>query len=238
MKTIYFVKFKIPSKLTESMRYANPLQIRLPLMLLIVFVLSACKKKTDLPDEKSTIEIQGISYPTIKIGTQIWTVSNFKGNGGVSSEEGHTILDGQKVYSIHEARNIQLPEGWRLPTKADFEKLIRYIGETNEPTVYGSSFSELEIRPEFLMKLLAKDKWPSVNATNLSGFNIVPLIEDDSYPAEHIIATDIWCADAGRCHFDVSMLMNTLETLSGVLFYSSAGEGAGDRKAIRFVKDI
>lgn len=237
MKIIYLVKFKIPSKLTESMRYAHPLQIRLPLMLLIVLVFSACKKKTDLPDEKSTIEIQGRNYPTVEIGTQIWTVSNFKGNGGVSSEEGHIILDGKKVYSIHEARNVHLPEGWRLPTKADFGKLIRHIGETNQPTVYGSSFSELEIRSEFMMKLLAKDKWPSVTSSNLSGFSLTPLIEDHSVPTEHILATDIWCADPGRCHFSVSMLMNLPKAISGVLFYSANGKDIGDRNAVRFVSD-
>lgn len=204
----------------------------------IILTVSACKKKTDpLREENKSVEIQSVAYPTTEIGKQTWTTKNFEGNGGVSTEEGHTILDGQNVYTIDVAKSLSLPSGWRVPTKADFEKLIRYIGETNPQMEYNSTLSELEVGSEFVLKLLAKNKWPSVSSNNLTGFNVIPLIEDNSYPAEHIIGSDFWCADVGRCHFDISMLINQPGTLSGMLFHNSADNSLGDRKAIRFVRD-
>lgn len=70
-------------------------------------------------------------YRTCQIGDKIWFAENFK-----HADQDHGIwLEGTmaanknygRLYTSFEARCLQAPDGWRLPTIEDFEDLVAYI---------------------------------------------------------------------------------------------------------------
>ena len=156
----------------------------------LVFILTAvgCKKNEPLPpppDNGTVTDIDGNTYKTIKIGTQVWMAENLKTtryrNGEaiqlVIGEIGWSILNTSKSpaytysefaaanatvfghlynwYAVNDSRNIA-PAGWHIPSDAEWTTLIDYLGGKNTTT--GN-------------KLKADTTWNSPNnGTNSSGF--------------------------------------------------------------------
>ena len=66
------------------------------------------------------------SPKTVKIGDQVWTAENLDiddGGEGIRHNDGHTYYTWDAAMRVASTL-----EGWHLPTKAEFEKLLRYCG--------------------------------------------------------------------------------------------------------------
>ncbi|MES2111541.1 MAG: FISUMP domain-containing protein [Bacteroidota bacterium] len=142
--------------------------------LLLTFILfggifiSSCGSKSKDPKPKedpNSVTINGTVYPTVAIGSQIWTTINYKGPGGYSTPE--RIAYGS-YFRRSEALKIQLPSGWRLPSIGDFNKL--YSSFTHEKDSRGNYIS---ISGKSAT-LCAVTGWKSNSGTNISGFNALP----------------------------------------------------------------
>jgi uncharacterized protein (TIGR02145 family) len=148
-------------------------ETRLLLMLAAMLLFTSCSKKnTDSPTPTtttSTITINGTDYGTVVIGTQTWTTVNYNGTGGVNFNAGATnnIVYG-KLYTLDEANAISLPTGWRVPTNADIEKLVTFLGGSRN--TYGHVVGDATLTT----KLMSKDSWTNGSGTNSTGFNAYP----------------------------------------------------------------
>lgn len=87
-----------------------------------------------------------------------------------------------KLYSVHTVLNEAglAPVGWHIPTKSDFEKLIKFLGPK-----------------DIALKLKSKYGWEvNSNGNNASGFNALPggLInyEGDSYSSSDLGSVGYW----------------------------------------------
>ena len=126
-------------------------------------------------DNSFTDPRDGKTYKTIKIGTQIWMAENLaykttntldkQGNSlAWCTEYPNNIRDAAKygyLYSF-EAAKIACPSGWHLPTDAEWEVLINFLGGAN---IAGGK-----------MKEAGTTHWnsPNIGASNISGFTALP----------------------------------------------------------------
>lgn len=104
------------------------------------------------PQKKDIIKLE-----SIKIGSQIWTTRNIDidipGSFAPGGDDSNIVKYG-RLYTWESAMKIPeiVGDGWRLPTNADWDKLIKYAGKDNR------------------LKLKSKD-W---NGTDEYGFNALP----------------------------------------------------------------
>lgn len=142
-------------------------------------------------------DIDGNVYQTITLGTQTWMLENLRTtryrNGDLikhvtdNAEWANLRLETDKGgwcyynndpgfestygklynwYAVTDTRNIA-PEGWRVPTKTDWEVLQVYLGAT-------SNVSQINVIGGKL-KEAGLDHWASPNvASNISGFTALP----------------------------------------------------------------
>jgi uncharacterized protein (TIGR02145 family) len=146
------------------------------LALITGVTLSSCSKKSDETKTPSnTVSINGTDYATVKIGTQTWTTVNYNGAGGANYNDGSTNNPTYgKLYTLAEAKAVTLPTGWRLPTKADAEKLLVYLGATGTTDIGADGDATVSI------KLKSKSDWTFTQGNNSSGFNAYPAGDEHS----------------------------------------------------------
>ena len=103
------------------------LQIKLSSMRFpIFFVLSACALSLSACSESFTDPRDGQSYDVVKIGNLTWMAENLNFETAMSAcpeNDSRNCKRLGRLYSWAEAKSV-CPEGWRLPTKANFESLI------------------------------------------------------------------------------------------------------------------
>jgi len=157
---------------------------KLVLMIGIVLFLVFGQTTTDV------IEFDNNIYKTVKIGEQLWMSENLKVeyyrngdailkvtdniewsnlNTGALCEFNNDINNVATYgrlynwYAINDSRKIA-PEGWHIPTVAEWESLEEYLGGNCETAVGG------------IMKEPGTTHWDSLNigATNESGFTALP----------------------------------------------------------------
>jgi len=142
----------------------------LTLALSAILIVTACsKKKDDATAESNSVIIGGKEYSTVTIGTQIWTSTNYNGDGGVNYNNGTNSSTNGKLYTLAEAKAVSLPSGWRLPTKEDYEKLLVNQGGTKPST------GDIEVNATIARKLIPSSWTNGANGTNTSGFNALPV---------------------------------------------------------------
>ncbi len=118
----------------------------------------------------SSVKIGDLYYPTVSIGNQEWLATNYAGPG--SLKEAAKPQYGTFMHYT-DLKSIPLPAGWRIPSRQDYEKLLRSQGLT----VYdwGTDGDDLTSR-QLLGKLMAPNVWSKQDgyANNQSGFNAFP----------------------------------------------------------------
>lgn len=124
------------------------------------FLLTSCS-------ESFTDSRDGQSYGVVKIGEQTWMAANlnFETAGSFCPEgDSRNCKRLGRLYSWAEASSV-CPEGWRLPTKADFEKLIAEMLKGGVASSKGDAGAALK----------AKDGWfKKGNGSDVLGFKALP----------------------------------------------------------------
>jgi uncharacterized protein (TIGR02145 family) len=142
------------------------------LVLLATLGMVSCKKDKEELDDHTAVTIGDKVYPTTVIGNQVWMTENYSGNGGIYYQHNNAHrLEYGKYYTLAEAKAIAVPQGWRLPTKEDFKKLLETQGATWQED--GANFGITD-NVGAIQKLLATTQWPDDLGTNASGFNALP----------------------------------------------------------------
>ena len=117
--------------------------------------------------ESFTDSRDGQSYGVVKIGEQTWMAANlnFETAGSFCPEgDSRNCKRLGRLYSWAEAASV-CPEGWRLPTKADFEKLIAEMLKGGVASSKGDAGAALK----------AKDGWfKKGNGSDVLGFKALP----------------------------------------------------------------
>jgi uncharacterized protein (TIGR02145 family) len=139
-----------------------------PLLFLLVIVIFSCSrergKEHDEP-EISSSSSQELNYRTVEIGSQVWFAENIndKPSSGVSwcyGEIESYCDEYGRLYDWEAAKSV-CPDGWKLPSKDDYDKLLDYVESKNEGYSAGS-----------LLKSV-KD-WGSHGGSDTYGFSALP----------------------------------------------------------------
>lgn len=181
------------------------------IFLLVALILPLCYSscKEGEPDEPE--------LGTVVIGTQIWTTANYK--------EGD-----KELFTYNEAKAALLPpNGFRLPTKADWGKLLTFLGHKNgylDHVVFNNNSititeSGAEGDFETIKALLA--------GVNTTGFNLQPLSSN--------VILNYYMSDPNYGYVEFSSAGYFAESYSrDPRQYFPAGSFP-DKYLIRFVKD-
>jgi len=192
------------------------------LLFFCLLVFLSCEKSTPEPEPeqpKNEVIINGNVFSTVDIGSQTWTSQGYRGGTGAGP-----YPDGSWSYTIDRMKEIVPPAGWRIPTKADVEKLFKFAGATNgwtplqetygeylnvpKPVTVTDNGTQFKAGNDVAMKLMA-GPWEFINASNSLGFNSV-LLEGKQ--------AEFWCTDDGLTTF---------------LFYTNAED-----KAVAVIKHL
>jgi uncharacterized protein (TIGR02145 family) len=143
------------------------------LLLSCLLLVAACKKDGKKEPVTSEITISGTVYPTIKIGQQEWTAVNYDGPGGVAGHFYAPNPNYKKFYTQADLAGLKLPAGWRIPTVADFNKLMSNF------TTQKDTDGNFVVDYDKTLALKSTSEWeisyPSdKQGTNTSGFNAYP----------------------------------------------------------------
>ena len=95
----------------------------------IIGILAVCSMAQTMTDSRD-----GKTYKTVKIGDQVWMAENLNysvPDSRCSEYDSKTCIPYGRVYSLKAAQNA-CPNGYRLPNKTDFEKLLNYVGKNSE----------------------------------------------------------------------------------------------------------
>lgn len=126
----------------------------------LTFLLTSCS-------ESFTDSRDGQSYGVVKIGEQTWMAANLNFETADSfcpEGDSRNCKCLGRLYSWAEASSV-CPEGWRLPTKADFEKLIAEMLKGGVASSKGDAGAALK----------AKDGWfKKGNGSDVLGFKALP----------------------------------------------------------------
>ncbi len=204
-----------------------------------MLILTSCSKKDDEnPEETNSVTITGREYSTVTIGNQIWTSVNYNGNGGTNFDNTATNdATYGKLYTWEEAKAVQLPSGWRLPTKADFETLLLHLGGTKDGN------NVVEGNAAVNLKLKSKTGWLLTQGNNSSGFNAFPAGRMSSWDSNDYLykgeGADFWSSTpAGSAnYYNYFSVSNWIE--EGTTYDEATLDGQRNdmRFSIRFVKD-
>lgn len=200
-------------------------------LFLVSFLTISCKKEhtEKEPDPKTNptgeIIINGKKYTTVRIGNQIWTSSNYEGQGGIAHTGNSPKPEYGRYYSFSEIQEISVPSGWRIPTEQDFRVLIDTLGiKFQNSTV---------TNPDFIKKLTSKTNWLHIQGTNESGFNALPGgYSVGGHPPIDGDLSEFWMVDG-----KTFCIMEGANQISYRLVFYAKSNQLNERFNLRFVKD-
>jgi uncharacterized protein (TIGR02145 family) len=206
--------------------------------ILSVMVFS-CGKKSE-PQTSNTVVVNGTPYPTVTIGDQVWTNQNYSGvtvEGPATNIAGTTALTG-KYYEIGD--EFALPQGWRLPTRLDFNVLLENLhGVAN-----GANYT---LDANASLALYTVSGWNNVTGTNLTGFNAFPaglvyynsanLNNSVDYKGNNACFLSAIQTDAANNQVAYELVLDNFNGASVVQFQSSPSPNINTLISVRFVRD-
>ncbi|TXK47546.1 hypothetical protein FVR03_09130 [Pontibacter qinzhouensis] len=124
------------------------------------------------PSSGTYVQIGDKYYPSVTIGNLEWMSVNYAGPGGLSdadNPEYGTFLKYQDVAAI------QVPTGWRVPTREDYLALLTSQGIVYNEIWETTDGSDIQSK-RLLGQLMSAKGWLKQDgyANNKSGFNAVP----------------------------------------------------------------
>ncbi|WP_187261073.1 FISUMP domain-containing protein [Pontibacter beigongshangensis] len=124
------------------------------------------------PATGTYVQIGSQYYPTVRIGNLEWMSANYAGAGGIK-DAGKPQYG--TYYKYADLKDIQIPEGWRMPTKQDYLNLLQSQGIAFDEVWETTDGSDLQSK-KLLGQLMATTGWLKLDgyASNKSGFNAVP----------------------------------------------------------------
>lgn len=124
------------------------------------------------PTSGTYVKIGDKYYPTVTIGNLEWMAVNYAGPGGLNDSENPEFGSFLKHQDV---KDIQVPAGWRLPTKQDYLALLKSQGIAFNEIWESTDGSDLQSK-RLLGQLMAVKGWLKQDgyANNKSGFNAVP----------------------------------------------------------------
>lgn len=144
-------------------------------------------------------------YRTIKIGNQVWMAENLR------FESDNSFLYDNKYGRLYPVPDniMAIPRGWRLPTQADFEELLTYVG---------GSIDRLKKIKEW-----KEGESPYVSDDKESGFDMLPGGLSDSLEEIQKVQTDafFWLSGEGLDEDGKSQFMYLHVFRSGYNFVAS-----------------
>lgn len=202
-------------------------------------LISSCSKNDDPKvEESNTVEIGGTTYSTVKVGTQTWTASNYNGASGTNYDNGSNDPKYGKLYTWAEAKAITVPSGWRLPTKADFDKLLIGLG------AFQGSDSFMDLDKTNSLKLMSTSGWSLLQGNNQTTLNIYPAGLYNSAMSEYDSrgnTAEFWSSTAvTELNGMFTWSMGVWQEMDGTTVDLEAGTDhsrPNDRLSVRFVKD-
>lgn len=157
--------------------------------MVIATLLCACNKpEPETPTSQILTDVDGNTYDTVRIGTQIWMSQDLKVKhfpNGIDlkkfriglKEPAYLDYGGKMLYNALAAQygetsgngHVQgiCPDGWHLPTRAEWQQLTDYVAE--HPSLWESSGS--------VSHAMESQQWPlPVDAAlfNQTGFSALP----------------------------------------------------------------
>ncbi|GAA4921750.1 FISUMP domain-containing protein [Mucilaginibacter defluvii] len=214
----------------------------LRILIAAMLIIGSCKNddsKEVIPKKDETaIAIDGKQYPTVKIGTQLWTAVNYEGTGGVKYDQMADMENSGKLYTLNEAKTIKPPTGWRLPTKEDYLNLMNYVGKTSENS------GGIYLQKEDALKFMATKTWFTKGINSL-GFNAVSTGAYDGYFKQYdysgrlaVFWTTSWAKSSDNTT-NLPVCFSIYDHLSDdatyVLIHALQNESS--RHAVRFIKN-
>jgi uncharacterized protein (TIGR02145 family) len=219
---------------------------------IVILLTGACKKNTDNANSVN-VTISGSVYPIVTIGRQQWTTVNYYGPGGKDLSLPSPNDNYKKYYTIDDLKNLTLPNGWHVPTKDDFNKLLSNY--TQQRDTLGNFVADSSAA----VKLMSTSGWYIQNdlstlGTNESGFNAYPAgyyidpMYTDIYPGYYAwfltsthLPADMVTFRAKYYTFIISDLFGNTSVDDKTMCYSCLpGRTINDdaAKSVRFVRDL
>lgn len=200
----------------------------LPVLSLFLIVTTACDTDEAGPDPEPVTDVVVIEekeYPTVTIGNQQWTIINYEGPGGIPFDADNAKPEYGRYYTFQEIGGIELPEGWRIPTMADYVTLAK---------THGVEIPSYKIYTDGIKALTSKTNWNNVAGNNSSGFNAFPAgyTIGDVSPIDGDIA-EFWTSEGKTLSIQEGEDFTSLR----IVFYASDPD-PGYRFNVRFVKDL
>jgi uncharacterized protein (TIGR02145 family) len=147
-----------------------------------------------------------------------------------------------KLYTPTEADALISPKGWRIPTAADYNKLMVFVGATLK-----NDNGDYLLTNEQTLKLMSMEGWKLKNGTNTSGFNAYPggYYNDENTPGQNVlkgeaasfITSSMLAGHPGvRANFYIYAMMNGTNILTQAVF-STQVSTIKDRGSLRLVRN-
>lgn len=218
-------------------------------MLACTMMLASCKKDNTTQDSVfgTVTDIDGNTYQTVKIGTQTWMMENLKttryndgtiipnitdnlqwynlGTGAYCFYDNDSTNNATygKLYNWFSVNTGKLaPTGWHVPTLAEYNTLVQFLGNGNDVGGKLKSTSSLWVTP-------------NTGANNSTNFTALPAGFRNGSGGNSVYANigkvaDFWLSDSnGPFYFNVGN--NTADIYQGYMSYKNSGY------SIRCIKD-
>ena len=131
----------------------------------------------------------GTEYKTCKIGNQVWLAENLKFE--LDSDDCHVYDDDYQYFDKYgylyneDALKTAIPEGWHLPTRKEWEVMIR--------------FAKKDSRCKDVLSVIASEEWIE-SSSDKYGFSMVPGGIRTHYDDFDLIdfSAHFWCVEGER----------------------------------------